>query len=244
MAAKIPPKVSKWVDVGVSFGAALVIWGALRKITHAADADIWLWIGLTTEAVIFALYGVLYIVFPAEDAPGHDEELLSVSGVAKAAGGPQTMQALQQSFEQLNATVAGLKDVTDMAAASQDFTKKTREVTTQLDAVKSAYSDAAASVGAFAQATSGAQQFHEQIQVLTKNLSSLNTIYELELQDSNNHLKALNSFYFKLTEVSNTMMGSVEDAKRVQEQVGQLAGNLGRLNSIYGNMLTAMQGRS
>ncbi|MFM7672147.1 MAG: gliding motility protein GldL [Bacteroidota bacterium] len=244
MAAKIPPKVSKWVDVGVSFGAALVIWGALRKITHAADADTWLWIGLTTEALIFALYGVLYIIYPAEQAAGHDEEQLSISGVAKAVGGPETMKSLQSSFEQLNATVAGLKDVADAAAASQDFAKKTREVTGQLDAVKTAYADAASSVGAFAHATSGAQQFHEQIQALTKNLSSLNTIYELELQDSNNHLKALNNFYGKLSEVSNAMVGSVDDAKKVQEQIGHLAGNLGRLNSIYGNMLTAMQGRA
>jgi gliding motility-associated protein GldL len=244
MAAKIPAQVSKWVDVGVSFGAALVIWGALRKITHAPDADTWLWIGLTTEALIFALYGVLYIIYPAEKSAGHEEEQFSVGGVANFAGGPQTMKALQESFEQLNATVAGLKDVTDMAAASQDFAKKTREVTGQLDAVKSAYTDAAASVGAFAQATSGAQQFHEQIQSLTKNLTSLNAIYELELQDSNNHLKALNSFYGKLSEVSTAMMSSVDDAKKVQEQIGQLAGNLGRLNSIYGNMLTAMQGRA
>jgi gliding motility-associated protein GldL len=137
-----------------------------------------------------------------------------------------------------------LKDISDAAAASQDFAKKTREVTGQLDAVKSAYTDAASSVGAFAQATSGAQQFHDQIQALTKNLSSLNTIYELELQESNNHLKALNNFYGKLAEASQSMISSTEDAKRVQEQIGALANNLGRLNSIYGNMLTAMQGRS
>ena len=30
-------------------------------------------------------------------------------------------------------------------------------------------------------AADGTKQFHEQVQVLTKNLSSLNTIYELEL---------------------------------------------------------------
>jgi len=29
----------------------------------------------------------------------------------------------------------------------------------------------------------------------------------------------------------------------MQTQVGALANNLGRLNGIYGNMLTAMQGR-
>lgn len=243
MAAKIPPKVSKWVDVGVSFGASIVIVGALFKITHTAGADILLWVGLLTEAVIFAVYGALYIIYPPEEAPGHEEELLSVEGLAKAAGGPDAMKALKESFTQLNATVSGLKDVTDMAAASNDFTKKTREVTGQLESVKSAYADAANSVGAFAKATSGAQQFHEQIQSLTKNLSSLNTIYELELQESNNHLKALNNFYGKLAEASNAMMSSADDAKKVQEQIGHLAGNLGRLNSIYGNMLTAMQGR-
>ena len=243
MAAQIPPQISKWVDVGVSFGASIVIVGALFKITHTAGADILLWVGLLAEALIFAVYGYLYIKYPPEKAPGHDEEQLSVASVTNAAGGPDAMKALGESFTKLNTTVAGLKDVTDMAAASSDFAKKTREVTGQMEAVKTAYTDAATSVGAFAKATSGAQQFHEQIQSLTKNLSSLNTIYELELQESNNHLKALNNFYGKLAEASNAMMSSADDAKKVQEQIGHLAGNLGRLNSIYGNMLTAMQGR-
>ena len=121
---------------------------------------------------------------------------------------------------------------------------KDRPVTGQLEKVKDAYTTAASSVGAFNQATEGAKVFHDQIQVLTKNLSSLNTIYELELQESNNHLKALNAFYGKLAETSNSMLNSAEDAKKVQDQIGNLATNLGRLNGIYGNMLTAMQGRS
>jgi hypothetical protein len=65
-------------------------------------------------------------------------------------------------------------------------------------------------------ASDGARVFHDQIQVLTKNLSSLNTIYELELQESNNHLKALNGFYGKLAETSNAMLASANDAKNVQ----------------------------
>lgn len=243
MSAAVPPYISRWVDVGVSFGASIVIVGALFKITHTIGADTLLWVGLITEAVIFAIYGGLYIKYPPEVAPGHDEELLSVGGMSKAIG-PDTLKSLKESFDQLNVTVSGLKDVSDAAAASQDFAKKTREVTGQLDAVKAAYADAATSVGGFAKATSGAQQFHDQIQSLTKNLSSLNTIYELELQESNNHLKALNNFYGKLAEASQSMINSTEDAKKVQEQIGQLAGNLGRLNSIYGNMLTAMQGRA
>lgn len=248
MAAAIPSKVSKWVDVGVSFGAALVIWGALRKIIHASDADIWLWIGLTTEAVIFALYGVLYIIYPPIKDATHDDEQFSVVGaldgaLKQADVSPDVLKKLGESFKQLNTTVANLGTVADAAAATNELATKTKSVTAELDKVKNAYTSAAESVGAFNNATEGARTFHEQIQVLTKNLSSLNTIYELELAESNNHLKALNSFYGKLSEASNAMISSTEDAKRVQEQIGALATNLGRLNNIYGSMLTAMQGR-
>jgi gliding motility-associated protein GldL len=253
MAAAIPPKVSKYVDVAVSFGAALVIWGALRKITHAPDADFWLFFGLTTEALIFALYGVLYIIYPAVKDSSHREEL-TVTGeggvlesmdkaLMDADITPANLNRLGENFKKLNTTITNMNDVSDIVATTGDYTTKTREVTAALSQVKDAYIGAANSVGAFNQASDSARVFHEQVQVLTKNLSSLNTIYELELQESNNHLKALNQFYGKLAEASTVMMGTADDAKKVQEQISTLGGNLGRLNNIYGNMLSAMQGR-
>ena len=97
MAAAIPSKVSKWVDVGVSFGAALVIWGALRKITHQPDADTWLWIGLTTEALIFTLYGILYAVYPPIKDASHDEEQFSVAGAKSRAAFGAMDKMLEQA---------------------------------------------------------------------------------------------------------------------------------------------------
>jgi len=63
------------------------------------------------------------------------------------------------------------------------------------------------------------------------------------LKESNNHLKALNSFYGKMAEASQAMMSSVEDAQRAKEQIATLASNLSRLNNVYGGMLSAMQGK-
>jgi gliding motility-associated protein GldL len=253
MAVVIPPKVSKYVDVAVSFGASLVIWGALRKIVHAPDAEMWLWIGLTTEAVIFALYGTLYLIYPVEASSAHSEEIAfeGNKGVLKSMDKalleanitPDQLNRLGDNFKKLNTTITNMNDITDVVAATGDYTAKTREVTTALSQVKDAYIGAANSVGAFNAASEGAKLFHDQIQVLTKNLSSLNTIYELELQESNNHLKTLNQFYGKLAETSSIMVNTADDAKKVGEQVAGLANNLGRLNNIYGNMLSAMQGR-
>ena len=252
MAAAIPPKVSKIVDVFVSVAAAIVIWGALRKILHAPDADIWLKIGLTTEALVFLVYGALYLMSPAV-GDTHAKPAVAAAGgsplgsldkaMLEADITPANLNKLGDNFKKLNTTISNMNNITDVVAATGDYTARTKEVTAALAQVKDAYVGAANSVGAFNQASDGARVFHEQIQVLTKNLSSLNTIYELELQESNNHLKTLNSFYGRLAETSNAMLGTADDAKKVQEQVGALAGNLGRLNSIYGNMLSAMQGR-
>ena len=109
--------------------------------------------------------------------------------------------------------------------------------------MKDAYLSAAGTAKSFNEAANSTHQFHEQVQTLTKNLSSLNTIYELELQDTNNHLKAMNNFYSNLVQASNSMQGSVEDAKKTQEQIGLLARNLSNFNNVYCNMLAAMQGR-
>ncbi|HEY0355748.1 MAG TPA: gliding motility protein GldL, partial [Flavisolibacter sp.] len=226
------------------------IWGALRKILHAPDADMWLKIGLTTEALVFLVYGILYLRYPAVDdhpqvahaAP--DNVLGSLDKAMLAADiTPTNLNRLGEGFKKLNTTISNMNDITDVVAATGDYTQKTKEVTQALSSVKDAYVNAANSVGAFNTASESARAFHDQIQVLTKNLSSLNTIYELELQESNNHLKSLNQFYGKLAEASNVMMGTADDARKVQEQVAGLANNLGKLNNIYGNMLSAMQGR-
>lgn len=256
MAVAIPSKVSKIVDVFVSIAAAVVIWGALRKILHAPDADIWLKIGLTTEAIVFLVYGILYLKYPAVADPHMDEVL---TGGKKDQGNPAlksmekmlqdaditpaNLQKLSAGFQKLGTTVEKMGEISDVVAATGDYTQKTREAANALGNMTTAYTQAATSMSAFNSASESTKVFHEQIQVLTKNLSSLNTIYELELQESNNHLKALNQFYGKLAETSAAMTSSADDALRAKEQIAALAGNLSRLNSIYGNMLTAMQGR-
>ena len=96
----------------------------------------------------------------------------------------------------------------------------------------------------FNDASESTKQFHNQVQVLSKNLGSLNAIYEVELQDTNNHLKAMNNFYGNLAKASEAMQTSVEDATKTKEQIAALATNLTKSNQVYGNMLSAMQGRA
>jgi gliding motility-associated protein GldL len=245
----IKPSTSKWMDVAVSIAAAVVIFGALQKILHTPIADLFLQIGLYTEAAIFAMYGILYIKAPLlPDAhAGHaapaktGSSLDSMDKMMKEADiTPANLKKLSEGFQKLGTSVAGISDVSDVVKSTSDFGTKTKEATIAIGSMATAFTNSATTMGSFNNAAESAKGFHDQVQVLTKNLGSLNTIYELELKESNSHLKALNNFYGKLAEASNAMTSSVEDATKVKDQIAALAGNLSKLNTVYGNMLTAM----
>jgi gliding motility-associated protein GldL len=254
-----------------SFFAAVVIFAAMMKILHWQGADIAIMVGLIAEAIVFMV--MAFLVPPPEEPhwqryfpdinmhpdldPNFKPTPLTLAGnsgnpaltklddmLREADITPANLGRLGENFKKFGGTVENMADITDVVSATGDYTAKTREAATALGTMKDAYIGAANSIQHFNQAADGTRQFHEQVTVLTKNLASLNTIYELELQDTNNHLKAMNKFYSNLTQASEVMQDSVVDAQKAKEQIGVLANNLGRLNNIYGNMLSAMQGRN
>jgi len=255
--AGVSKSTERLVNVVVCMGAAIVIFGAWQKITHQPLADFFLTAGLITEAIIFVVYAILPP--PGSEMHAIAEALPKLAGNANSSNPalakmdkmlqeaditPANLNRLSDGFKKLGTSVDKIADVSDVVKSTSDYSAKTKEATSALDAMKVAYQGATATMGHFNTAADSTKQFHQQVQVLTKNLGSLNAIYELELQDTNNHLKAMNNFYGNLVTASQTMQGSVDDAKRAHEQIAKLAGNLSNLNTIYGNMLTAMQGRA
>jgi gliding motility-associated protein GldL len=251
--AGVSKQTEKLVNVIVCMGAAIVIFGAWEKITHQKLANFFLTAGLITEALIFTVYA--FLPPPGSEMHALAEALPKLAGTGNPALDkfdkmlqeaeitPANLGRLSEGFKKLGTSVDQIKDVSSAVAATSDYTAKTKEATAALDSMKGAYQNATTTIGHFNAAAESTKQFHEQVQVLNKNLGSLNAIYELELQDTNNHLKAMNSFYGNLVQASQAMQSSVDDAKKTQEQIALLAKNLGSLNHVYGNMLSAMQGR-
>ena len=243
--------IDRILNIGVSAAAVPVLYGALQKILHAPNADFWLKFGLLTECVIFGAYALLYVVSPPPEAAipveakvMGDSPLKNMDKMLMEADiTPTSLKKLGEGFNKLGTSGSGISDVSDVIKSTTDFGAKTNEATAAIGSMATAFNASTATMTSFNSASESAKGFHEQVQVLTKNLGSLNTIYELELKESNNHLKALNSFYGQMAQASQTMMASVDDAQKAKEQIGVLANNLGKLNSVYGNMLSAMQGR-
>jgi gliding motility-associated protein GldL len=240
------------IDVLVSLGASVIIFAAWAKLTNQGFADAMLSIGMWTESGIFLIYAILEWVKPKNhdddpsvDMGSHNNALDSMDKMLAAADiTPVSLKKLGEGFNKLGSTVNNIGEISDVVKSTSDFSAKTKEATTAIGNMSTAFSSSAATMASFNNASESTKHFHEQVQVLTKNLGSLNTIYELELNESNNHLKVLNSFYGKMAQASEAMVSTVDDAARAKEQIGTLATNLTKLNSVYGNMLSAMQGGS
>jgi gliding motility-associated protein GldL len=246
-------QLEKIINTVVSVGAAVVIFGAWAKILHKSYADIMLTVGLLTEAAIFLIYAFL------PPAGGEMAEVAEALKKGAIGGGstsndelkklieqeinPDNLKKLNESFARFNTTIQSLGTVANVSEVTNDFAAKTKEASAALTMMKDAYANAAASVQHFNHAAETSKAFQEQMQTLTNNLSALNKMYESEVKESGGHITAMNAFYENLNKTAQAMQGSVDDAKKTQEQIALLAKNLGSLNSVYGNMLAAMQGR-
>lgn len=153
------------------------------------------------------------------------------------------LERLNANFQKFGETVNQMKDMTHLTSATSEYTQNVSEASSALAQMKNTFLGASQTLSSFNEAAEDTAQFHEQVQVLSKNLGSLNQIYEVELQDANNHLKAMNKFYGNLVAASDAMAASAEDAMSAKHEIETLSSNLSALNTIYGNMLSAMQGR-
>lgn len=242
-------------------GASVVIVGALFKILHLKFANELLIVGLTTEALIFFLsawekpheeydWTLAYPELAGMDAhpkartkPSNNNDFVSQQldkMLEDAKIGPELIESLGQGLRTFGDKVSVISNVTDAATSTNEFASKLKTATKSVDELSSAYMKASSSLSEIAGSSSDSKLYHEQVQLLAKNLSSLNAMYELELQDSNNHLKTLNKFYGNVAETMQSFGESLNDAKAFKDEVSKLTKNLSSLNAVYGNMLSAM----
>ncbi|MCJ8166143.1 gliding motility protein GldL [Pontibacter sp. E15-1] len=244
-------------------GAAVVIVGALFKIQHWDFANEMLIIGLLTEAVIFALsafqpqghepdwakvYPQLADDYAGEGlVPAHASSGPSITGklddmLRNADITPESINNLGFGLNRLSDTTAQLADLSQATAATDEYNVRVRAAANQLGEINKAYAATADALSQMAGTTVDAKEYHGQVQNMTRNLGALNAVYEMELQDANNHLKSMNKFYGNLSMAMENLTDASKDTAQFKDEVSRLTHNLHNLNTVYGNMLTAMKG--
>jgi gliding motility-associated protein GldL len=88
--------------------------------------------------------------------------------------------------------------------------------------------------------TKGNVSFGDQLTSVNKNLSALNTAYELHLKNANVQMKDVDDVYKGLGSMMQQLKSSAEETQKYKDEMSKLSKNISELNTIYGNMLSAM----
>ncbi len=257
-----------------SWGAAVVIAGALFKIMHWPGANFMLILGMGTEVIVFFVFGIdptqvhmdldWALVYPElahmkgeegkEDKGSITEQLDNMLEEAKI--GPELIGSLGLGLKSLSDNTAKLTNLADASVASNEFTDNMKTASKKIGSLSDTYDKASTSISGSisdlekassktAQAldiiTNSTQQqagvYSEQLKNVSKNLGSLNSAYELQLQNSNENIKAAakaNEGINKLlSSLEATMQASQRDAVSYGEHLKKTSGNVESLNSAY-----------
>lgn len=86
-----------------------------------------------------------------------------------------------------------------------------------------------------------------ELQTMSKSLSSLKALQEVDFSGTSDQIKTMSNFYSKLNEAMADLADSLEDTKNYKDQLSTLNQNIGDLNStysqlnnVYGNVIAAM----
>jgi len=88
--------------------------------------------------------------------------------------------------------------------------------------------------------TNGNKSYNEKLELINKNLSALNSVYELQLQNTNEQVKNSTVLTGEMNQIMSNLKDSVDETKVYKDEISKLNKNLSALNSVYGNMLSAM----
>tara|TARA_B100000614_G_C14441709_1_gene450477 strand:- start:200 stop:859 length:660 start_codon:yes stop_codon:yes gene_type:complete len=190
------------------WGAAVVILGALFKIEHLPGASYMLMAGLGLEAIIF---------FFSAFEKTHEE--VDWSLVYPELAHMEDPNSKKRPAQQLDEALEKAKIDNELIESLNEGLRSFGESAKQLNETVTA--------------AAGISEYNAQIEEGVKNMNALNSLYELQLQTSNQQMEATTIFL-------QNLQSSVEDSKKFQQQVSDLGDNLEQLNKVYANMLNAM----
>jgi gliding motility-associated protein GldL len=209
------------------------------------------------------------LVYPELAGMTDPDELDNIKGVTRNTGAlerfddlmgglggidPTLIKSLGSSFEKLNSTATTISDVSGATVATNNYVKNISAAADSAGNFTVAFQQSAAGVQQAASSLTNSSQaiasmgdnskaYVANLDVVNKSLTALNSVYELQLRDTNDHIQKSKSVYDNLGKMLSDMSSSVEETHRYREEIANLTKNLSSLNTIYGNMLTAMSAR-
>ena len=208
----------KAMNFAYGMGAAVVIIGALFKITHIEfgfiTGNLMLTIGLVTEALIFGLSAFEPV----------DDELDWTLVYPELAGGMASNKSGKKE---------DTKEAQGLLSQKLDAMLKEAKIDGELmaslgNSIKN-FEAAAKTIAPSAESLASTKKYSEELTLAASQMESINGLYKIQLETS-----------AKNAQINEEV---VENNIKLKDQMQSLTSNLSSLNNVYGGMLSAMSNK-
>ncbi|KRB56389.1 protein involved in gliding motility GldL [Flavobacterium sp. CF108] len=207
----------KAMNFAYGMGAAVVIVGALFKITHfeigPLTGTVMLSVGLLTEALIFALSAFEPVEDELDWTLVYPE--LANGQARKKADKPETTDAQGLLSQKLDAMLKEAKVDGELMASLGNSIKN--------------FEGAAKAISPTVDSIAGQKKYSEELSVAAAQMESLNSLYKVQLESAARNAEANKEI--------------ADNASKLKEQMASMTANIASLNSVYGGMLSAMSNK-
>lgn len=257
-------KGQRFFNFAYSIGAAIVILGALFLILHLPGGSLLMCIGMGTEIAMFILTAFdrppreydWEEVFPVLDSkkPEDRPDFQGGTGTVVIGNAAQTGQADATHPATGNAS-AGAADfhndvplpkeeaaslhesimkMTEQMNRLQETTRALNEVSQVLLQSYKAITDNSDTI------SKSALGYAEQMSDLNRNITGLNTIYEIQLKHVSGQLESIDRVNRGLKDIRDMYEKSANESSRYCEESEKMARYMRQINAVYEKMITAM----
>lgn len=275
-----------------SWGASIVIIGALFKLLHLPYGNQILFIAMTIEALVFFIsafekpgneyhweevFPVLKSKNPMDrpdfighsgrnilNSPENMEDDSSTGGLNIGVTQPvnkvpdlgldlsdQDTKTLSESIKKLSgaadqiskmaelteATQKYLEQLNSMSGNMERFSQVTNSLTDVSDTLLNSYKCITDNSDGINQNSRG---YVQQMEMLNRNISGLNTIYEIQLKSISSQIESIEHINGGLNRIRDMYEGSVVDSSVFRNETEKMTRQLTELNQVYTRLLQAM----
>jgi gliding motility-associated protein GldL len=196
---------------------------------------------------------------PELDANSDDSIIEQLDNMlAKAKIEPELIESLGSGMRNLSENANKLGDISSASDATEEYVDSLKgasakvgemggiyeqassSISTKANQLGDAYEKAAVAVEQITASTNTDSNYTEQLNKVSTNLAALNNVYEMQVKGANENLNVSNEVYSGINEMMTNLHSSLDDTRKYKDTMAQLTENLESLNTVYGNMLSAM----
>lgn len=275
-----------------SWGASIVIIGALFKLLHLPYGNQILFVAMTVEALVFFIsafekpfseyhweevFPVLKSKNPLDrpdfanasianmmNSPENTDDVVA-SGVNINLGGKQVAgldnlgldvseedtKTLSESIKKLSGAAEQISKMAELTEATQKyldqlsgmsenmerFSQVTHSLSDVSDTLLNSYKSITDNSDGINQNSRG---YVQQMEMLNRNISGLNSIYEIQLKSISTQIESIEHINSGLSRIREMYDGSVADSSVFRNETERMTRQLAELNQVYSRLLQAM----